>query len=136
MCALARWLWESDDRTAGLLGAGLSPAAFAVRVAAAARAAAYRAGLLQRTKLPLPAVSIGNLATGGAGKTPVASWAAAFYAARGIRPAILLRGYGRDEGEVHRRAVPHAIVIETPDRIGAARDAMQRGARVIVLDDA
>jgi tetraacyldisaccharide 4'-kinase len=42
----------------------------------------------------VPVVSIGNLAVGGAGKTPVAIAVARRLAARGRRVAVLSRGYG------------------------------------------
>jgi tetraacyldisaccharide 4'-kinase len=86
--------------------------------------------------LPLPSVSVGNLSVGGTGKTPLASWIAGRYAQRGITPGILLRGYGQDEGDVHREAVGNAVVVEDPDRLRGARKAMAAGARILVLDDA
>jgi tetraacyldisaccharide 4'-kinase len=100
------------------------------------RAALYRWGVLPTRRLPLPAVAVGNLSVGGAGKTPLAAWIAAYYAGRGVRPAVLLRGYGGDEGDVHRRLVPGAIVVENPDRVAGAARAVAEGARVLVLDDA
>ncbi len=48
-----------------------------------------------RTKLKAPVVSVGALAMGGAGKTPFTLWLTRELAARGRRPAVLLRGYGR-----------------------------------------
>ena len=42
-------------------------------------------------------VSVGNLAVGGTGKTPITSWRAKAVAEMGGRPAILHGGYGRDE---------------------------------------
>jgi tetraacyldisaccharide 4'-kinase len=101
-----------------------------------ARASAYRRGWLRRRPLPLPAVAIGNLAVGGAGKTPIAAWTAGFFARQGIRPGILLRGYRGDEQAVHQRLVPDAIVVADPDRVAGARKAQAAGARVLVLDDA
>jgi tetraacyldisaccharide 4'-kinase len=53
-----------------------------------------------------------------------------------LRPGILLRGYGGDEGSVHRKLAPEAIVVETPNRIAGAFRAVAEGAEVIVLDDA
>jgi tetraacyldisaccharide 4'-kinase len=73
---------------------------------------------------------------GGAGKTPLAAWIAGFYDQRRVQPAVVLRGYGGDEGEVHRAATPGAVVIEDPDRVRGARRAIRDGAQVIVLDDA
>ncbi len=49
---------------------------------------------LQR-RLERPVLSIGNLSLGGTGKTPLVARVAAWLAARGERPAILSRGYGR-----------------------------------------
>src|SRR2546428_1211543 len=100
------------------------------------RAAAYQAGLLSTERLPLPAVAVGNLSVGGTGKAPLAAWIARFYAARGHRAGILLRGYGGDEPLVHRRLVPEAVVVADPDRGAGARRAAAEGAQVLVLDDA
>lgn len=44
-------------------------------------------------RLPRPVISIGNLTTGGTGKTPVVRWLAAALRDRGRRVAILSRGY-------------------------------------------
>src|SRR3989441_4330675 len=59
-----------------------------------------------------------------------------YYRQRGRTPAILLRGYGADEPLVHRRLVPDGIVVADPDRLAGARRAVERGADVLVLDDA
>jgi tetraacyldisaccharide 4'-kinase len=68
----------------------------------------YRQGMLQGRRLPRPVVSIGNITAGGAGKTPAVIALANALTARGIRPAVLTRGYGRpsDEAGVVRAADP------------------------------
>ena len=86
--------------------------------------------------LPLPSVAVGNLTVGGSGKTPIAIWIARHYVARGLKPGILLRGYGGDETLVHRHAVPEAVVVADPDRAAGAERALANGAQVLVLDDA
>ncbi len=48
-----------------------------------------------RVRLPRPVISIGNMVVGGSGKTPVVAAVAQLLLARGHRPAILSRGYGR-----------------------------------------
>src|SRR2546427_324543 len=58
------------------------------------RAVLSRRAVLKATRLPLPAVAVGNLSVGGTGKTPLAAWIARRYAGRGRVPGILLRGYG------------------------------------------
>jgi len=113
----------------------LAPAAFAYDVAMRLRVRAWAAGWRAPHSLPLPSVGIGSLHVGGAGKTPLASWVAAWYLARGVRAGILLRGYGGDEGEVHRELVPGALVVEDPDRVRGARKALAGGAEIAVLDD-
>jgi tetraacyldisaccharide 4'-kinase len=50
---------------------------------------------LRRHRLPAIVISIGNLVTGGTGKTPLALWVARHLRDRGFHPAILSRGYGR-----------------------------------------
>ncbi len=47
-----------------------------------------------------PVVSIGNLAMGGTGKTPLVRWLCRELAARGLRPAVLTRGYRRRSREI------------------------------------
>lgn len=128
-------LWTSPS-TAGRLARGaLIPLATLYGAAMRTRRWSYDIGLRQRHRLPLPAVTVGSLAVGGAGKTPLASWIAQWFVRRGTRPGILLRGYGGDEPAVHRAAVPRAIVVTGGDRVAAARRAAAAGAEVLVLDD-
>lgn len=130
------WLWVDGTISARMARWALWPATLAYRGVAASRQVAHAAGLRPRSTPDLPTVAVGNLTVGGAGKTPIASWLAAYYARRGVRPGIVLRGYGGDEGRVHGRLVPEAIVVENPDRVAGIREAAIQGARVAVLDDA
>jgi tetraacyldisaccharide 4'-kinase len=113
----------------------LLPAALAYEAGMRVRARASVARAGASRQLPLPSVGIGSLQVGGAGKTPIAAWVATWFLARGARPGILLRGYGGDEGNVHRDLVPGAVVVEDPDRARGARAALAAGAAVAVLDD-
>ena len=133
---VVHWLWWSRDPLARLARTMLLPAGALYRMWMLARAHAYHRGWARTRPLPLPAVAVGNLSVGGAGKTPLAAWIAAFYARRGVRPGILLRGYGRDEHLVHQRLVPDAVVVPDPDRLAGAYRAMAAGAGIVVLDDA
>jgi len=87
--------------------------------------------LIQRVKV----ISVGNLAVGGTGKTPVASWIVRVLSDRGEEPAVVLSGYGRDEDLLHRKWTPDALVVSASDRVSGARRAKREGANVIVLDD-
>ena len=60
-----------------------------------ARLALYRRGALRVHKLGVPVISVGNLTTGGSGKTPLVEWLARQLAFENRRPCILTRGYGR-----------------------------------------
>jgi len=134
---LIRWLWTSKRADARLARTALLPVSALWHAWMTARAAAYRLGWMPVHDLPLPAVAVGNLTVGGSGKTPVAMWIAGYYAARGLLPGILLRGYGGgDEAAVHARALPSAQVVADPDRVAGAERALARGAQVLVLDDA
>lgn len=132
----AQWLWWSGTAPARATRGVLLPFAMLYRTVMSARAKAYRRGWLRRQPLPLPSVAVGNLAVGGAGKTPFAAWTAAYFARRGAKPGILLRGYRGDEQAVHQRLVPEAIVVADPDRVAGAASARAAGAQVLVLDDA
>jgi len=136
MQRLARFVWAATSPGARAVRTTLAPLAATYEGFMRVRAHAYHRGLVRTYALDRPTVAIGGLSVGGAGKTPIASWVAAHFAARGITPAILSRGYGGDEDAVHRRLVPAAIVISDRDRRRAARRAIERGAGVLVLDDA
>lgn len=89
-----------------------------------------------------PVISIGNLTTGGTGKTPIVCFLAKWFRDRGTRVAIVSRGYGRGEAdtndealELHSRLpdVPH---VQDPDRVQAAMIAVEElAAQVVLMDD-
>ncbi len=133
---IMRWLWTSRRPDARLARLALLPVSGLWRLAMDGRGLAYRRGWLAVRDLPLPSVAVGNLTVGGSGKTPIAIWIARHYVARGLRPGILLRGYGHDETLVHQHSVPEAVVVADPDRAAGAERALANGAQVLVLDDA
>ena len=116
--------------------AALTPLSAIYGMAMGLRGQLYDAGVLRTNALALPALAVGNLSVGGTGKTPVAAWAASQLAARGAKPAIVLRGYGEDEPLVHRTLNPDVPVLTDPDRVIGAAKAAALGATVVVLDDA
>ncbi len=133
---MIRWLWTSRGTGARAARGVLVPASGLWYAGMRLRESAYRRGWLTTHDLPMPTVAIGNLTVGGSGKTPLAGWVAQHYMQRGVTPGILLRGYGGDEADVHRDAVPGAIVEANPDRRAGAALAVAGGAQVLVLDDA
>ncbi len=63
--------------------------------AVALRNALFARGFLAVERAPLPVISVGNLAVGGTGKTPLVLAIAQWLLASGIPVALLTRGHGR-----------------------------------------
>ncbi len=135
---VTRWLWAERSLPARLARTALVPLSLVYRGAAAGRAGLYRAAVLATRYPAVPTIAVGNLnlTVGGSGKTPIAGWIASYYLGCGYTPGVVLRGYGGDEAEVHRRRVPAGVVVEDPDRLRGVARAVEQGARVVVLDDA
>ena len=55
----------------------------------------YRAGIFKSIKLNIPIISIGNITTGGTGKTPLLIYLAEYFLKKGIPVGIVSRGYLR-----------------------------------------
>ena len=78
----------------GPLALALWPLALLFRLLAALRALLYRLGWLQRARLPVPVIVVGNIFIGGTGKTPLTIWLAEALGAAGLRPGVISRGHG------------------------------------------
>ncbi len=119
-------------------------------------AAVYGAVAASRMARPggaagIPVVCIGNLTTGGAGKTPTAIAVAQLLTAAGRRPFLLSRGYGgslagpvqvdstrhtsAEVGDEPLLLVRAAPTIVAHDRLAGAEQARALGAGSIVMDD-
>ncbi len=106
------------------------------RVVVTTRGLLYDSGVFSATEFSAPILSIGNLSVGGTGKTPVAAAFARMLTDKGVKPGIVLRGYGGDETIVHQRLNARVPVIAAPDRVRGIREAIAQGVDVVVLDDA
>lgn len=104
-------------------------------------------------------VSVGNISTGGTGKTPCVQWLARALQQRNYRPAVIARGYGGtqskvgfvvsdgqsifgnardcgDEPMLHARALSGVPVVIGQDREAAVRRAVSElNCNVAILDD-
>ncbi len=115
------------------------------------RLLAYRYGLFKTYQAPVPVISVGNLTTGGTGKTPIVIAIAKGLIQAGKTVVILSRGYGAEEKVDYSRAldprygdeayliqeqVPEAIVIVGRDRVRNLQRAL-RDYRpdYVILDD-
>jgi tetraacyldisaccharide 4'-kinase len=78
-----------------------------------------------RRRLRRPVISIGNLAVGGRGKTPMVASVTRELLALGERPAILSRGYGRTQPE------DGVVVVRDPD--GMRSDLARAGDEPLML---
>jgi len=153
------WYPEAQEGApARLLRSPLSLAAATFGGVASVRRGLYRRGVLKtyRTRRA-PVISVGNLTVGGSGKTPCVMALAERLLARGLRVAVLSRGYGRsvkeprvlqdgaplasadevgDEPLLIARRCPRATVLVGADRVALSRVAEDvHGAEVILLDD-
>ena len=78
-----------------------------------------------RRRLRHPVISVGNLAVGGRGKTPLAACIARLLLDAGERPAILSRGYGRE--------IPVEGVVVVRDPTGVRADLARSGDEPLML---
>lgn len=138
--SLREWIplwWAGEGGALGrVLDVALLPAETAFRGIAVVRNRLYDRGMLRAESVPIPVVSVGNLAVGGAGKTPFSAWVVRRLREWGRRPAVAMRGYGGDEVLLHRELNPSVPVFTASRRVEAAREAFAAGCDVVVLDDA
>ncbi len=57
----------------------------------------YDRGIIASERAPLPVISVGNLAVGGTGKTPLVACLAEWILDQGLAAGVLTRGYGRQD---------------------------------------
>lgn len=142
-----RWLGIMSNQRrcvgAALLRGGARVLALGYGLAVVGRNAAYDLGIRRARRAHAPVVSVGNLTTGGTGKTPMVMHVVSRLRASGRAPAILMRGYmpaagqPSDEAALYRRRLPGVPVVTQADRVAGVA-AIRRDhpeVDVIVLDD-
>lgn len=80
------------ERKAPIVSAGLKLLSYAYRLVIASRNLAYDQGIFPSKRLPAPVISVGNIAVGGTGKTPLIHLLATVLQDK-VRLSILSRGY-------------------------------------------
>ena len=142
----------------------LSPLSAIYSAVTRARLAAYRRGWFSVSKLAAPVISVGNLTTGGTGKTPLVDWVCRVVAggvsSNGRRVCVLTRGYGRENPKsqvvvsngaellaserkagdepflLAKNLIGVAAVLANPNRFAAGQWAIENlKSEVFVLDD-
>jgi tetraacyldisaccharide 4'-kinase len=108
-------------------------------------------------QVDIPVISVGNITTGGTGKTPVVQWIVRLLQSQGRSPAIVLRGYKRrsrgllvvhdgeqlladvnkagDEAMLHARTLGVPVVVCSSKVDAAVHAAGFLPCDVIVIDD-
>lgn len=124
------------------LRAVLVPASYLYAVAISFRNFLYDKGYFRSHCAPVPVISIGNITTGGTGKTPLTIWLCNKLAEQRLRVGVLTRGYKMkstklsDEPAVIANNCPTARVVVDPDRVlGAVTAIKEYGAKILVMDD-
>ncbi len=108
----------------------------------------------------IPIICVGNITTGGTGKTPMVAFLTCHFQSRGLRVAILSRGYGRknkqaqvivtataktetlypgeigDEALMLRQQLPEVTLVLDADRVRGATAIVENDlADIILMDD-
>jgi len=126
-----------------------------------ARNAFYDRRVFEVHDLRARTISVGNITTGGTGKTPLVAYVAELLASRGEKVCILTRGYGRENAktrvlvsdgvhvletdprktgdeplELAYKLEGKAVIIADADRVAAAEWAKRKfGVTIFILDD-
>jgi tetraacyldisaccharide 4'-kinase len=113
----------------------------------------YKTGVWRIHSAGVPVIVVGNITTGGTGKTPLTVWLVRALKERGFSPGIVSRGYRGDVGSIPVEATANsdpAVVGDEPvllakrcdcpifvhpDRVAAARMLREKGVNVIIADD-
>ena len=139
----------------------LSPIGWLYGLGADARNTLYDRGIFITRSLGARTISVGNLTTGGTGKTPMVALVARLLVESGEKVCILTRGYGRKDPddsvlvsdgssvrsdarqggdepvELAFKLIGKSAVIADADRVeGAKRAIAELGSTAFVLDDA
>jgi tetraacyldisaccharide 4'-kinase len=110
-----------------------------------------RYSFIRPAKFPIPVLCIGNITAGGSGKTPVALHIGRLLKERNAGAFFLSRGYGgtlkgpvmvdpkkhsaREVGDEPLLLAQVLPTIISKNRVQGARLALQKGAKLIVMDD-
>jgi tetraacyldisaccharide 4'-kinase len=129
----------------------LTPLSWGYGLIISIRNALYQAKILPITRCSVPVISIGNITTGGTGKTPMTLAIAQQLIAQRQKVVILSRGYGAKTPQTYARAIspdfgdeafflqqalPEAVVVVGKNRAkNALKAIVDYAPTVILLDD-
>ena len=120
----------------------LTMASWLYAMAVVLRNRCYDRQSLKTYRVKAVVISIGNITTGGTGKTPLVIWLSRFLQKKQVPCAILTRGYSlkngtlADEPAILAKSCPQAKLIVNPDRVAGAAEAVDKcAAKVLIMDD-
>jgi tetraacyldisaccharide 4'-kinase len=139
----------------------LTPLSYIYAVVLRTRGWLYDCRILKQKHLPCTVISIGNIVTGGTGKTPAVIWIAKYLQSEGFQVGVILRGYRReghhsvsvvsdgkhiltpatesgDEARMIAHKLPDVPVVVSGDRYAAGLEVIQFWGHtegVLILDD-
>jgi len=117
----------------------------------------YNKGILKSESISISSICVGNLSMGGTGKTPHVDFIASHFLSKGVKPAILSRGYGRktkgiievkskssasnvgDEPLFYKtKFKENAVVYVAENRVLGAKELLNKHPQteLLILDDA
>lgn len=151
---LSSYLRHIREGHGNILWSPLTPLGWFVSTCSRIRNLAYDHGMAASSEPPVPVISIGNLTHGGTNKTPFVEMLVRIFSDAGLKPGIVMRGYGRSgseslfAGECPRsrdllgdealllsgklRNVPVAVSAE---RMSGVECLAERGTDLVVADD-
>ncbi len=136
---------HAKDPAAAATRLGLAIFTPGYHLATATRNKLFDLGIKKTIKLDRPVISVGNITTGGTGKTPMVIELARRLIALNHKPAVLMRGYmagekgaTSDEAQEIQNALGSAVpVMPNPDRVEGARRVLadHPETTIFLLDD-
>lgn len=132
---------QKQGGSAQLLKACFWVLSFPYRAVVSIRNRLFDWGLRSIQSPAVPVISLGNLTTGGTGKTPCVAYLTQWFQQQGIQVALLSRGYRALPGEVNDekllldRLCPGVPHYQNPNRCASAALAVSEGAQLLILDD-
>lgn len=78
----------------------------------------------------VPCISVGNIAWGGTGKTPLTRWLGQWFIERGHKPVVLTRGYGGCPARLPMAVNPYSL----PEEVGDEALMLSRDGIPVVVD--
>ena len=114
----------------------------------------YKLKIFKQIKVKVPVIIVGNITTGGTGKTPVTIWLVGIFQKAGMTAGVISRGYGGNQPRnkpvlvtkndnaveygdepVYIAQATDALVCVCTDKVKAAKTLISEGAEVIISDD-